>query len=539
MKIAMSFFKAVVLVVVIITIVGCSTPMIPVTMKVAGEVKLNGVSKIALVEFNSLPNDLFQGVKAADEETCAMVKRAVASAFYTSPMYQIVDLDIEEAIHDETDANPNKRFDAFIYGRLWWQVMPETSGKYPHKFTLKTWKNVPYMKKDPITGKEMKIMIPVTSETRDVVEMLDYRVRNATLMLTLSIYRLTGNGEIEKIVDTYQVSNEGFTLMNGEMKLDAASVGIQDDNAVTRLQSTGQKEEKRTAYEEMFVPKELSLADIGKAAAEAAGALASGLTSGLSGLGVGDEKKDDAEKKKEETSKAGRKVDANGKLILTQETVSMPTDLQAKLMLAMSISRNLSAKLAPSEVTFNVPANLGDSRLENLLKNGAFGSAKEYSLYMLRTKLGKQVCEKVSEYIPELKAPCSYLIPDSEKTFGEYDERLIEVLRTGNLDLYFYSLGVSHEAAKALEGSAIYKDKMLSYLAGENLDAYFYAIGICDEATQKYDEAGECYRFAFSIDPSMDYAIGISRVLLALGEEGRLKQTMKSKKKATKKAKLD
>ena len=110
-------------------IAGCTTPTIPVTMNVAGEVKLNGVSKIALADFNSLKGDAFTGVMAADKETCALVKRAVASAFYTSPMYKVVDMDIERNIHDETDAKPNKRFDAVIYGRLWWQVTPETKGQ--------------------------------------------------------------------------------------------------------------------------------------------------------------------------------------------------------------------------------------------------------------------------------------------------------------------------------------------------------------------------------------------------------------------------
>ena len=67
-------------------IAGCSTPTIPVTMNVAGEIKLNGVSKIALADFNTLDGDAFSGAVAADAETCALVKSAVASSFYASPM---------------------------------------------------------------------------------------------------------------------------------------------------------------------------------------------------------------------------------------------------------------------------------------------------------------------------------------------------------------------------------------------------------------------------------------------------------------------
>lgn len=527
--------------VVVAIVAGCSTPTIPITMNVSGEIKLNGVSKIAIADFNSLPGDPFTGKMAADDETCALVKRSVASAFYASPMYQIVDMDIEKQIHDETEARPKKRFDAVIYGRLWWQVTPETKGQYPHKYTLESWNNVPYTKKDPISGKEIQAVAKVTSQRKDVIKMLDYRVQNATLMLTLSIYRLEKSGDIVKISDTYQVTNQGFTLMNGEMKLDCAGVGVKDDNAVTRLQQTGKNESTTTAYEDMFAPKQMSLADAGKAFADAGAAVASGLMSGMGGIGGGlmGGKKEEPEAKKEDSAKENRKVDANGKLILTQETVSMPTELQAKLMLADSVSKSLSAKLAPSKATFDVPADLGDTRLVNLLKNGAFKSAKDYSLYMLRQKLGKQICAKLVRFLPEFAEECPYPVPDSEKQIEGYDERLLNELLKSGFNLHDYTLGLAHEAARVLEASATYNDKMLAYLAGQDLDIYFYAIGICNEATQNMDEAMEYHRFAFNVKPSLDYALGLSRVYLAMGESERLKQSEKAKNKAAKKTKLD
>ena len=519
-------------------IAGCSTPTIPVTMNVAGEIKLNRVSKIALADFNSLKGDAFTGVMAADKETCALVKRAVASAFYTSPMYKVVDMDIEKDIHDETDAKPNKRFDAVIYGRLWWQITPETKGQYPHVYTLESWNNVPYTQKDPITKKDVPAIAKVTSQRKDVLKMLDYRVQNATLMLTLSIYRLEQSGDIVKIVDTYQVSNQGFTLMNGEMKLDAASVGIKDDNAVTRLQKTGNNEETTTAYEDMFVQKPMSFGDAGKALAGAGAATVSGLADGASGLGGG-MLGGKQEAPREAKAKDSRKVDANGKLILTQETVSMPTELQAKLMLASSVSRSLGAKLAPSKATFNIPADLGERRLENLLKNGAFKSAKEYSMYMLRQKMGKQICEKLVRFLPEFGEPCSYSVPDSEKQIEGYNELLLDELMRSEFNLYFYTLGMAHVAASELEKAALYNDKMISYLASQDLDVYFYALGICGEAAQELDLAQEYYRFAFNVNPCMDYALGISRTYLAMGESGRLQQTKKAQKKAEKKTALE
>lgn len=522
-------------------VAGCSTPTIPIEMNVAGEVKLTGVSKIALADFNSLPGDAFTGSMAADAETCALVKRSVASAFYASPMYQIVDIDVEKDIFKADNVRPTKRFDAVVYGRVWWQVTPETDGQYPHKYTLESWNNVKYAKKDPITGKEVQAVAKVTTQRKDVIKMLDYRVRNATLMLTLSFYKIDAEGNISKVVDTYQVGDHGFTLMNGEMKLDCASVGINDDNAVARLQATGNHEKTTTAYQDMFDPPAATLADVGKAAGEMAAAMTSGLTSGLGGLGGGlmGEKKEEMTDKKEEPKNPNRKVDANGKLILTQETAAMPTELQAKLMLASSISRNLSAKLAPSKATFNVSADLGDTRLENLLKNGAFKSAKDYSMYMLRQKMGKQICEKLVRFLPEFAEPASYPVPESSEKIESFNEKLIDELLKADFNLYFYMLGTAHEAAAALEGSAVYMDKMVKYLAGEDLDIYFYALGICNEATQNMDEADEYYRFAFNVKPSLDYALGLSRVHMALGESAKLAKTRKAKKAAARRAGLD
>lgn len=506
-------------------VAGCSTPTIPVTMNVAGEIKLNGVSKIAIADFNSLPGDPFTGVMAADAETCALVKRAVAASFYASPMYQIVDMDVEKDIHDEHGANPSKRFDALIYGRLWWSVTPEIEGKYPRIYTLRSWENEPIYK----NGKKIRVN-EVTTQTKDVLQMLDYKVRNATLMLTLSAYRLEKSGDVVKLSDTYQVSNQGFTLMNGQVKLDSGLVGLKDDSAVARLKATGKDEKVTSAYEEMFGRPADSVAAVGGAAAAAVGGFGSMLSNPLASA------KEEAPVKEVKTA---AKRDANGKLILTQQTVSMPTDLQAKLMLADSISRGLSAKLAPTKQTFDVEADLGDARLVNLLKNGAFASVREYSLYMLRTKMGKQICEKLVKFLPEFAEPCTYPVPDSTAKFEDYNEALIDELLKANFDLYFYTLGIAHDAAAALEGSARYNDKMLGYLAGEDLDIYFYALGIYNEARQNLDAAGEYYKFAFNVNPSKAYALGISRVYLAMGQDALLKQTQKAKNKASKSSKLN
>ena len=51
------------------TMTGCRMASIPVAVTVPGEFNLSGVSKIAMVDFNSLPDDPTVGVFSADKET--------------------------------------------------------------------------------------------------------------------------------------------------------------------------------------------------------------------------------------------------------------------------------------------------------------------------------------------------------------------------------------------------------------------------------------------------------------------------------------
>lgn len=383
-----------------VMIAGCSTE-IPITMKVTGGVKLSGIRKIAIADFNSLPGDPFSGVLSADQETCSLVKQAVASSFYVAPMFQIVDMGLEKNIFDAVGALPERRYDAVVYGRVWWDVTPETKGQYPYKFTLSQWQKVPYVGKNIFTGKPIKLTANVTTSERDVVEMVEYRVRSATLMLSLSVYRIDEDGKLSKVVDTYEVASQGFMLINGEMK-----------------------------------PK----------------------------------------------------------------TGTIPNDLHAKLMLVSSVVKNLGTTLAPSQVTFMASGDCGDDRLEGLLKSGAFRSAKEYAMYRVRQMVGRQICGKLAKLLPEFEDPCSYPVPDSPA-------KKLEKLNRDST------------------GSAL-----IEYFEDNDLDEYAYALGVCCEVGQDLEHAEEYYRFAFNVNPKLDYALGISRVDKARGETKSLKKLRKAMK---------
>ena len=143
-------------------------------------------------------------------------------------------------------------------------------------------------------------------------------------------------------------------------------------------------------------------------------------------------------------------------------------------------------------------------------------------MYMLRMKLGKQICAKLAAYIPEFDAPCSYVVPDSTTKFTEYDDALITAIIENGFKLYFYTLGTAHAAAIEMENKAKFHDEIIAYLAGQKLDVYFYALAVSQEALRETKMAGESYRFAFNVNPTLDAAAGISRVHMALGESERV-----------------
>ena len=428
---------------------GCGTVTVPVSVTVPGEFNLTGVSKIALVDFNSMPDDPLAGVYAADKETISIVQRMVASSFYKTPMYHIADLDLEKEIAAKHSAGlAGHRFDAILYGRLWWQVSPERRGTYPHVFTLKTWRNVKYDTgmKNPLSGEPIYETAEVVQNTRDVLQTLSYRTWNASLMLSLTLYRVDKDGKFEKITETYAVASQNFEVDNGTFSTKYLPIGLNEDSRSDRLKATS---EKKSFF----------------------GSLAS-----------------DFENKKRSVS---------SKVEMVQNTASIPTELQMKLMLGKELVSVLGRKIAPSQMVFNIQCDFDDDKLVNLLKDGAFKAAKEYIVYKVRQELGNGISDKIDP-VANYDIP-KYLVPkaDPEK--------------------------ISDEDVK--EAAADYRD-------------YLYALGVCEEATGQFEQALYTYRYVFGLSPESEYANGISRCLFALGMNARVKENVKAQKAAERKSSL-
>ncbi len=463
---------------------GCTTPVLKLTMEEAGEFKLSDISKIAILDFNSLPGDPFGNAVAADAETCGIMQRAVSAALSRSHTWEITRLDVEQAVAAFDPALlPKHRFDAIAYGRVWWQYPPEHDLMKPALFTLETKTRVTYQVEVPVEAaaavnsvkelgaslsslknafkglgggsqpasqqttapatQQMKIeerQIDLTTKTEDVLELVGHRSREAILMLALSIYRVRYDGTLEKLVDMFVADGQTYGLSNGEFESGLSSFNRNSEN--------------------------------GKKAAA-----------------------------KEEAQK--------GTTAIPTHLTTIPPDMQAKLMLAVRATEEIGRQVAPHKVVRIIPYSFSDAKLQNLLQNRAYAAAEQYALRSIRTALGAEVAAKVEPLM-------------------SYDKPKYEVKSSPAADIEAVS-GDEKSAAAAAEKLA----------AKHGCAEALFALGICQEANGRAEEALYTYRYVFRLDASAAAAEGIARCHEAIGDAARIAEQSRSKKKAEKKTRTN
>lgn len=474
---------------------GCSTPVLRLAMDVPGEFKIPDTSKIAILDFNTMPGDPFTGKASADPQTCALVQRAVSAALSRSGAWDVSRLDVEAAVAVfDPGVLPDRRFDAIAVGRVWWQYPPEHANLEPRLFTLETKTRVSYVvpempstgssgsygssgssKMDSFSSRVGRInstfgaldsaldlfgssssdssssyeepkrsgpkmeTIDLTTETRDVLEKVGHRTREATLMLALSLYRLRVDGTVSKIADTFVELDQSFSLDNGDYSTSSAAFGAPD-------------------------------AGVAGPAAE----LQEGMT------------------------------------VLPAISATIPSDLQAKLILAARAAEDLGRRIAPHKDVRTVPYDFSDRKLQNLLQFRAWDAAEQYALRSVRTALGAEVAEKVEPLIAYPKP--EYKVPPSDPD----DVERVSVEDAAQASAAIDRLVDKHDCTEAL-----------------------FALAICQEATGRAEEALFTYRYVFRISPEAAPAEGIARCHEALGAAARIAEQKRSVRKAGSRASLE
>jgi hypothetical protein len=459
----------------LLMLTGCKTSVIPVEVSVPGDFNISGVSKIVLADFNTVQDDSRAGIVAADKKTISLVQDMVASAFSQSGLYQVADLDIEKnASEMDPDAKLANRFDAVLYGRLWWQSSPDYQA-YPRVDKLEAWRYVKYTDYEEDGGKSYESVARLTTKRWDEYALRYFRARKASLMLSLSLYRLDRNGRVEKIADTFNVANLYYSVDDGAFR--------EDRTAMTEQETSG------------------FLAGVfGKALENSVNALVESFKN-LYVVAIEDPLKTDE-------YEVSKKVE-----VVRNPAVSIPTELQIKLMLTEELSKQLVNRFSPSKEIVEIPNEFSDSKLSNLLGKGrtgagagAFRAAKDYILYSVRKDVGNKIADEIDP-LRAYDAVPAYLVPakDPEKI----------------------------------------TDAAVRSAAGRNID-YLYALAICEEAQGEYEQALNTYRYLFYLDapfwtrlfnpPEKEkYAEGISRCLYALRRSEEILEKERALRKALQK----
>ena len=255
------FFFTCSITLLLLVLTGCN-PYLNFTNTLPSEYNLEGVSKIALVEFNSLPDDPVTGVYTVDDETKKIVKDMISTVFFKGKTYKIANLNAENTILKSgkiSNVALAQRFDAILYGRIWWKTTPEYKNITPKVYNLEKWYYERYVCGLTSGGYPIYSRARLTDYTREVMREHKYRAKNATLMLSLTLYKIKRNGEIEKIVEDFAAADQNYLLLNGDF---STSFVPHYENKLSQLelinlQSEDKNEKKKIIEKELagFIDK--------------------------------------------------------------------------------------------------------------------------------------------------------------------------------------------------------------------------------------------------------------------------------------------
>ncbi|WP_432736952.1 hypothetical protein [Maridesulfovibrio sp. FT414] len=220
---------------------GC-TQKVKINLIKPGEIKISGLSKIAVLPFNSVKPNIAAGKYCATQRVCDLTRRCVTDTLYTEPYFQLVDLDIEETLTQiNKGARPENRLDGILYGQVWWQVSDEYKNFSPCKMNLRKWRTVKYVCGTNDDGSVRYCTTTITTQDKDEFYKAHYRAVTATLMMSLNLYRLTPNGQVEKVAQIFEVGRKPAVIYNGAYSTELKLIGFEEakDRTATLKTSDG------------------------------------------------------------------------------------------------------------------------------------------------------------------------------------------------------------------------------------------------------------------------------------------------------------
>jgi tetratricopeptide (TPR) repeat protein len=460
----------------VIIIAGCA-PKALIQIKSPGELNLEGVSKIAIVDFNTIKSSPSSGRFAVDQATIDLAKKSLTDVFYRTPFYSLVDLSLEKRLDPDGLVRRKTRFDAVLCGTVWWQTSGEYRNFKPDKSGLSKWKTVRYVCGRDKNGRAQYCHKDIITDQKDEFFKNYYRAVSATLMLALNVYRLNADGQdgrIEKVTEVFEIAKEHAFIQNGAFYL--SKPVIFGDKGKKDRAETLKGENDLTATFTNFIDN-------------------------LQGKGQ-------------------KKI--SGDVEVTHRLTTIPSSLEFKIALMDTIQKKLQEKIAPHYEEFEVSIPLqSDQKTSALLRTSAFQAMIKY---IISTRLagGYRDFEHYF-YDVDFQKGAEKVI--KRKRRQEYAEAC-KGKSTGDIKPY------EPISKKELQ------EKADDYLGDRTDDIYNLALAF--EAIGEYDRALEIYRFAFERYEAADqaFADGIGRCMLALDMADQITEEMRTKMKATRRNRL-
>ncbi|WP_027178151.1 hypothetical protein [Maridesulfovibrio bastinii] len=308
---------------------GC-VQKVKVNLLKPGEIKLTGLSKIAILPFNSIESDIPAGKYSAGSRVCNLARKCVADALYKKPYFQLVDLNLEKKISRiNQNARLNHRLDGILYGQVWWQVSNEYKNYIPKKMTLTNRQTVKYVCGTDDDGNPIYCRKTLIKKRWDELYKSHYRAVTASLMMSLSVYRIDRNGKVEKVAHVFEIGKKPAVIQNGEYKTSLKIIGFKEQD----------NRDKTLKTEEGF----------------GFNALAS-----LFNMTSKTEKKSVLEKD------------------VTNNNNSIPASLNMENSIAQAISKRLTSVIQPHMEEFDVVMHGKDKKTQTLFLTGAYQGLTKY-----------------------------------------------------------------------------------------------------------------------------------------------------------------
>jgi len=197
-----------------------------ISMKVPGEINVKGIHNIAIVNFSSVNANSEQGIYRASNDLLKLAKDEVANVFNDEKFYDFSNLEIESNIKKRSlNSKVKNRFDGILYGKVWWKITPEYKNIIPSKEKLETYTMQTYVSGRTKKGKPIYSTAHLTTKTQDKAFDMHYRVKNATLMMSLNLYKISKNGKLSKVTEVFEIGKGKYEITNGLFKKDITVIG--------------------------------------------------------------------------------------------------------------------------------------------------------------------------------------------------------------------------------------------------------------------------------------------------------------------------